>query len=51
MKVTLNGPDALQGMRDLAEGGLLYEPPLPLRNLVLGVGVPSNEINLVLGSR
>lgn len=47
MKVTLNGPNALQGIRDLAGGGLLEEPPEQLRNLVLGIGVPSNDIKLV----
>ena len=44
MKVTLNGPDALQGIRDLAEDGILDEPPQQLRDLVLGVGEPRNEI-------
>ena len=48
MKVTLNGPDALQGIRDLAEDGILDEPPPQLRDLVLGVGEPCNEISVAL---
>ena len=48
MKVTMHGPDVLQGVRDLAHGGLLgSDPPEPLKNLVLGIGVPCNEITLV----
>ena len=51
MKVSLNGPDALQGIRDMAKGGLLPDPPQQVRDLVLGIGVPSNDIELVLGTR
>jgi hypothetical protein len=47
-KVTMHGPDVLQGVRDLAHAGLLgSHPPEPLKNLVLGIGVPCNEITLV----
>ena len=46
LKLTLSGPDVLQGVRDLAQEGILDEPPEPLRNLVLGIGVPSNEMIL-----
>eukprot|EP00802_Teleaulax_amphioxeia_P022631 Tamp_23100.p1 GENE.Tamp_23100~~Tamp_23100.p1 ORF type:complete len:327 (+),score=67.58 Tamp_23100:73-981(+) len=46
LKLTLSGPDVLQGVRDLAQEGILNEPPEPLRNLVLGIGVPSNEMIL-----
>lgn len=51
LKVTLNGPDALQGIRDMARGGLLTEPPRQLRDLVLGTNAPSNDITLVLGTK
>ena len=48
LKVTMHGPDVLQGVRDLAHAGLLgSHPPEPLKNLVLGIGVPCNEITLV----
>ena len=49
-KVTLNGPDALQGVRDLAESGLLIEPPEQVRDLVLGHGDPTNEIDITLSA-
>ena len=45
MKVTLNGPDALKGIRDMARGGLLEEPPQQLRDLVFGVRI-QNDITL-----
>jgi hypothetical protein len=47
IKVTFRGPDALQGVRDLVEGGLMTNPPEQLRNLLLGVGEPCNEITVV----
>ena len=50
VKVTLNGPDALQGVRDLAESGLLIEPPEQVRDLVLGNGDPSNEIDITISA-
>ena len=48
--MTLNGPDALQGVRDLAESGLLIEPPEQVRDLVLGHGDPTNEIDITLSA-